>query len=42
VTDLAVFERRGGGLVLIELAPDVSLDEVRAKTDADFICGALS
>lgn len=42
VTDLAVFERRGGGLVLIELAPDVSLDEVRAKTDAEFTCGALS
>jgi len=42
VTDLAVFERQGGGLVLIELAPDVSLDEVRAKTDAEFTCGALS
>jgi len=42
VTDLAVFERQGGGLVLIELAPDVSLDEVRAKTDAEFTGGALS
>jgi len=42
VTDLAVFERNASGLTLLELAPAVSLDEVRAKTDAEFTCGAPS
>jgi 3-oxoacid CoA-transferase subunit B len=38
VTDLAVFDidRAKGGMVLIELAPGVSEDEVRAKTAAPF------
>ncbi len=37
VTDLAVFEvDRGRGMRLIELAPGVSLDEVRSKTTAAF------
>ncbi|MDR3508812.1 MAG: 3-oxoacid CoA-transferase subunit B [Caulobacteraceae bacterium] len=38
ITDLCVFDidRKGGGLTLIELAPGVSLDEVRAKTEAEF------
>jgi 3-oxoacid CoA-transferase len=37
ITDLAVFEvRSGGGLVLTELHPGGSLDEVRAKTGAPF------
>jgi 3-oxoacid CoA-transferase subunit B/3-oxoadipate CoA-transferase beta subunit len=38
ITDLAVFEidRKGGGVTLTELAPGVSVDEVRAKTEADF------
>jgi 3-oxoacid CoA-transferase subunit B/3-oxoadipate CoA-transferase beta subunit len=38
ITDLGVFEidRRGGGVVLTELAPGVSEDEVRAKTEAAF------
>ena len=39
ITDLAVFQcdRHGGsGLTLIELAPDVSLDEIRKKTAAAF------
>src|SRR5476649_1338005 len=38
ITDLAVFEvdRMGGGMTLIELAPDVSLDDVKAKTEAAF------
>ena len=39
ITELAVFriDRRGdGGTTLVELAPDVTLDEVKAKTGADF------
>jgi 3-oxoacid CoA-transferase subunit B len=35
ITDLAVFEI-GGGLRLTELAGGVSLDEVKAKTEAEF------
>ncbi len=44
VTDLAVFDldRRGGGLRLTELADDVTLDEVRAKTEAAFDAGAFA
>ena len=39
ISDLAVFtlERGKTGLKLIELAPGVTLDEVKAKTDARFI-----
>ena len=39
ITDLAVFtvdRSGGGGLKLIELAPDVALEEVKAKTEARF------
>jgi 3-oxoacid CoA-transferase subunit B len=38
ITDLAVFDldRKKGGLTLIELAPDVSLDDVKAKTEVAF------
>jgi 3-oxoacid CoA-transferase B subunit len=39
ITDLGVFEidRRGaGGATLIELAPEVTLDQIRARTEADF------
>src|ERR1700752_1222517 len=37
ITDLCVFEvKPGGGLVLIELHPGVSEEDVRAKTDAPF------
>jgi 3-oxoacid CoA-transferase B subunit len=38
ITDLAVFqfERRGGPLRLTQCAPGVSLDEIRAKTEAAF------
>jgi 3-oxoacid CoA-transferase subunit B len=44
ITDLAVFacDRHGGGLKLIELAPDVTLDEVKAKTEADFEVGRFA
>ena len=43
ITDLAVFacDRRGGsGLTLMELAPDVSLAEIRNKTAAPFGFGS--
>ena len=38
VTDLGVFEidRKAGGVSLIELAPGVTVDEVKAKTEAAF------
>ncbi|MDP9097481.1 MAG: hypothetical protein M3N48_00610, partial [Verrucomicrobiota bacterium] len=37
ITDLCVFEvKRGGGLVLTELHPDVTEDVIRAKTGAPF------
>ena len=36
VTDIAGFERTEDGLVLTELAPGVTVDEVREKTDASF------
>jgi len=38
ITDLAVFEidRRGGGAALIELAPGVSLEHLRSRTEAAF------
>ena len=38
ITDLCVFDidRKAGGLTLVELAPGVTLEEVRAKTEADF------
>jgi 3-oxoacid CoA-transferase subunit B len=38
ITDLGVFtiDKKGGGMTLIEIAPDVTLDEIRAKTEARF------
>ena len=38
ITDLGVFtvDRTGGGLTLIELAPDVTLDHIKANTQASF------
>ena len=38
ISELAVFDidRRGGGVRLVELAPGVTLEELRAKTEADF------
>jgi 3-oxoacid CoA-transferase subunit B len=38
ITDLAVFaiDKRKGGMTLVELADGVSLDEVKAKTEAAF------
>ncbi len=38
ITDLGVFtlDKNGGGLTLIELAPDVTLDDMRSQTEASF------
>jgi 3-oxoacid CoA-transferase subunit B len=39
ITDLGVFtvdRKGGGGMTLIELAPDVSLDEIKSKTQASY------
>ncbi|GAK33302.1 succinyl-CoA:3-ketoacid coenzyme A transferase subunit B [alpha proteobacterium Q-1] len=36
ITGLGVFDITENGLVLAELAPDVTIDEVRAQTEADF------
>jgi 3-oxoacid CoA-transferase subunit B len=39
ITDLAVFEVRKGekpGLLLVDHAPDVTVDEIRAQTEAEF------
>ena len=38
ITDLGVWtiDRKGGGAVLIELAPGVTVEEARAKTEAAF------
>lgn len=38
ITDLAVFsiDKRAGTMALIEVAPGVSADEVKAKTEADY------
>ncbi|MES2293153.1 MAG: 3-oxoacid CoA-transferase subunit B [Pseudomonadota bacterium] len=39
ITDLCVFEidRKQGAMRLIELAPGVSIDDVKAKTEAEFV-----
>jgi 3-oxoacid CoA-transferase subunit B len=39
ITDLGVFtidKRGGGGMALVELAPGVTFDEIKAKTEASF------
>ena len=38
ITDLGVFtvDRHGGGMVLVELAPGVGLDDIKAKTEARY------
>jgi 3-oxoacid CoA-transferase len=37
ITDLCVFEvKQGGGLVLIELQPGASVEDIRTKTGAPF------
>ncbi|MBV8089205.1 MAG: succinyl-CoA--3-ketoacid-CoA transferase, partial [Alphaproteobacteria bacterium] len=36
ITDLGVFAIDKAGMMLIEIAPGVSLDEIRVKTEASF------
>ncbi len=36
VTELGVFDIRPGGIVLVDIAPGVSVDELREKTEAPF------
>ena len=36
ITNLGVFDVTGDGLVLVELAPEVTVDDVRANTEAAF------
>jgi 3-oxoacid CoA-transferase subunit B len=38
ITDLGVFtvDRNGSGMTLIELAPEVTLDEIKSKTQASY------
>jgi len=38
ITDLGVFaiDKAGGGMTLTELAPGVTLDEIRGKTEASY------
>jgi 3-oxoacid CoA-transferase subunit B len=45
ITDLGVFgiDRHGsGGMTLIELAPDVTLDEIASKTEASYRVAAMA
>ncbi|WP_394694603.1 CoA transferase subunit B [Hyphobacterium sp.] len=43
ITNLGVFDVTDKGLVLIELAPDVSVEDVRANTEASFgLAGGLA
>jgi 3-oxoacid CoA-transferase len=37
ITDLAVFTFKAGRMLLVELMPGATLDEVRYKTEADFV-----
>jgi 3-oxoacid CoA-transferase subunit B len=41
ITDLGVFmvDKVKGGMVLTELAPDVTLDDIKAKTEASYTVG---
>jgi len=36
ITDLGVFEVGEGGLRLVDVAPEVTLEEIRSKTEAAF------
>jgi 3-oxoacid CoA-transferase subunit B len=36
ITDLGVFEVGVRGLTLVDIAPEVTVEEIRSKTEADF------
>jgi 3-oxoacid CoA-transferase subunit B len=36
ITDLGVFEVGAHGLTLVDIAPDVTAEELRSKTEANF------
>lgn len=36
ITELGVFDVTAGGLILTELAPDITMDEIESKTEAKF------
>jgi acyl CoA:acetate/3-ketoacid CoA transferase beta subunit len=36
ITDLGVFEVSEGGLRLVDIAPEVTAEEIRSKTEAGF------
>jgi 3-oxoacid CoA-transferase subunit B len=36
ITDLGVFEVADGGLRLVDVAPEVTVEEIRSKTEAGF------
>ena len=36
ITELGVFEITAGGVVLVDIAPEVTVEEIRAKTEAGF------
>jgi len=36
ITTMCVFDIADGGLTLVELAPEVSVEDIRAHTEADF------
>jgi 3-oxoacid CoA-transferase subunit B len=40
ITDLGVFDIAADGLILVDVAPDVTLDELRSKTEAHFAVSA--
>jgi 3-oxoacid CoA-transferase subunit B len=44
ITDLCVFDldRHAGGLTLLELAPGIGVDDVRARTEASFSLGVFA
>jgi 3-oxoacid CoA-transferase subunit B len=41
ITDLGVFtiDKKAGGMTLIEVAPGVTLDEIKQKTEASYQVG---
>lgn len=38
ITELAVFENKGGKLILTEISEDTTLDEVQRQTGFSLIC----